>query len=297
MPATFSVIIAFYNESRFLAEAIGSVLAQDLADWELLLVDDGSTDDSRAIANAYAQSDPRISVYGHPGNINLGVASARNVGLDHAVGDYVTFLDGDDYYLPDRLSSHLAELVRQPGLVAIYSQTRWINDEIGQTVLEDLGRFSGQLNPPPRLIERIILKQEGAVPCVCSITLQRAAVTALGGFEEDFVLYEDQTLWVKIFARYPVFVLNHCSAVYRQHSLSTSAAAVAKTNPFLPTPDQSHIKFLNWTERYLIGTRTITPHSRALIGSLLGSYHASRWVRVKAGLSMLWIRIRYSKSD
>src|ERR1700752_2947232 len=91
-----SAIIIFLNEERFLAEAIGSVIGQSHANWELLLVDDGSTDRSTAIAREHAARMPdRIRYYEHEAHANRGMSAARNLGLDHARGRYIGFLDGD----------------------------------------------------------------------------------------------------------------------------------------------------------------------------------------------------------
>lgn len=89
-----SIILPVYNASATLARAIDSILAQSFADFELIAVDDGSSDGSRVILDAFAQKDPRIRVY-HKSN--GGASSARNLGLEHVRGEYVTFCDADDY--------------------------------------------------------------------------------------------------------------------------------------------------------------------------------------------------------
>ena len=93
-----SIIMPTYNVEAFLDESIGSVLAQTFQDWELLVVDDGSTDNSNAVARRYAQSDPRIMVLEKP---NGGLSDARNYGLQYAVGKYVHFFDSDDTIVPE----------------------------------------------------------------------------------------------------------------------------------------------------------------------------------------------------
>lgn len=89
-----SIIVPVYNAEQWLERCINSIVAQTYADWELLLVDDGSTDRSGDICDRYAASDPRIQVFHKP---NGGVSSARNLGLDHAKGEWITFVDADDY--------------------------------------------------------------------------------------------------------------------------------------------------------------------------------------------------------
>ena len=92
--AKISIIVPVYNTAKYLERCIESIVAQTYADWELLLVDDGSNDRSGDICDRYAASDPRIQAFHKP---NGGVSSARNLGLDHAQGEWITFVDSDDY--------------------------------------------------------------------------------------------------------------------------------------------------------------------------------------------------------
>lgn len=97
-----SVVVPVYNVERCLDRCIDSLLAQDYSDWELILVDDGSTDGSRELCDRFAVQTPRIQVI-HQENAGLGMA--RNSGMDRAVGEYVLFLDSDDYFGPELLKS------------------------------------------------------------------------------------------------------------------------------------------------------------------------------------------------
>ena len=92
--AKISVIVPVYNAEQWLERCVDSIVAQTYTDWELLLIDDGSTDRSGDICDRYAASDPRIQALHKP---NGGVSSARNLGLDHAQGEWITFVDSDDY--------------------------------------------------------------------------------------------------------------------------------------------------------------------------------------------------------
>ena len=93
-----SIIVPIYKAEAFIARCIDSILVQTYQDWELLLVDDGSPDDSGKICDEYAAKDARIQVFHKP---NGGVSSARNLGLKKAIGDWVSFIDADDYLLPE----------------------------------------------------------------------------------------------------------------------------------------------------------------------------------------------------
>jgi len=104
-----SVIMPAYNMAQYIARAIDSVQAQTHENWELLIIDDGSTDTTVAVAQGYAQNDARIRIICQE---NQGVAAARNTGLDHAAGDYIAFIDSDDYYEPtilEKLAARMAQ--------------------------------------------------------------------------------------------------------------------------------------------------------------------------------------------
>lgn len=116
----FSIIIPVYNVSRYLRRCIDSVLSQSYGDFELLLVDDGSSDDSGVICDEYAEKDDRIKVFHKK---NGGVSSARNKGIDEARGNYVVFVDSDDYILSDRLSQILKLSDNNPDIIVEYYAT------------------------------------------------------------------------------------------------------------------------------------------------------------------------------
>ena len=124
-----SVVLIFLNEERFLQAAIDSVVRQTSPDWELLLIDDGSTDGSRDIAQRYAVSDPaRIRYLTHERAENRGKSVSRNLGLREARGEYVTFLDGDDVFRPEKLERQCALLFNNRAAL-VYGRTlywyRW----------------------------------------------------------------------------------------------------------------------------------------------------------------------------
>jgi glycosyltransferase involved in cell wall biosynthesis len=104
-----SVVVPVFNAARFIDAAVGSVLEQTLPSWELILVDDGSQDDSQAICAAHAARDGRIRVLRQA---NRGAAAARNAGMRAALGRYITFLDADDRLFPDALETLVEEAER-----------------------------------------------------------------------------------------------------------------------------------------------------------------------------------------
>lgn len=119
-----SVIMPAYNAAPFIGEAIGSVLAQDMPDFELIVVDDGSTDGTQEIARSF--TDPRVRVVDQPAN--LGIASTVNVALALARGQFAARLDNDDIMLPHRLSTQVAFLERHPEIFGVGSDIHAFGD-------------------------------------------------------------------------------------------------------------------------------------------------------------------------
>src|SRR5581483_8934066 len=110
-----SVIMIFLNEEKFIEEAVHSVLSQRYDNWELLLVDDGSTDASTAIARKFAQQYPeKVRYLEHKGHTNRGMSASRNLGMHHARGKYIALLDGDDVWLPFMILPIFGALERIP---------------------------------------------------------------------------------------------------------------------------------------------------------------------------------------
>lgn len=117
-----SVVIPVYNSAKYLRECVDSVAAQTFADWELVAVDDGSSDESPAILDEYAAGDARVKVIHKK---NGGVSAARNDGLDAACGEYVLFVDSDDWLSPEALDVAYAEAARENADVVITSHWNW----------------------------------------------------------------------------------------------------------------------------------------------------------------------------
>ena len=121
-----SVIVPVYNVEPYLARCLDSILSQTFTDFELLLVDDGSPDRSGEICDAYAGKDSRVRVFHQP---NAGVSCARNKGLDVAKGDYVVFVDSDDYVLPDYLRSLYEDVCGHQGMGLIIQGAHGVNSQ------------------------------------------------------------------------------------------------------------------------------------------------------------------------
>lgn len=252
MTARVSIITPYRDGAQFLAQAIDSVTAQTVGCWELLLVDDRSSDDGAAIARDYAARDPRIRLLDTLGSERSGAAAARNVGLAAAGGEYVAFLDADDLLLPGKLEQELGLAGRHPEAALICGAARWQRDGEPLAYWTDRVRHVATgLHPPPDLLDQLILLRTDQVPCTCAVLARREAVVGAGGFEESLALYEDQSLWVKLFARYPAYLGTHVTSVYRQHPGSASARAERSGDYHRTRLHPARAAFLDWVENYL----------------------------------------------
>jgi glycosyltransferase involved in cell wall biosynthesis len=256
-----SVIIIFLNAERFIEEAIASVFAQSYAHWELLLVDDGSTDRSTNLARRYATERPSCVRYlEHEQHQNLGMSATRNLGIKHAHGEYVAFLDADDCWLPHKLERQVAILMSHPQAAMVYGPAQfwysWSGDSDDQErdFITELGVAPDALIPPPELLIRC-LQNKPPVPLPSLIMVRRQALVEVGGFEERFQgryqLHEDLAFSSKLFLRAPVYVTSECLSKYRQHpdSLGSFWAQRGEYHPGRPHAAQAF--FLDWFEDYL----------------------------------------------
>lgn len=249
-----SVIIIFLDAERFIEEAIESVFAQSYDDWELLLVDDGSTDASTAIARRYAEEHPgRARYLEHPRHQNRGMSASRNLGISHAKGEYIAFLDADDVWLEHKLQQQVAILGPHPAIGVLYGKTLYWHgwtgnpEDIHRDFVPELGvRANGLFNPPTLLILLYPLGSATA-PSLSNLLLRRRAIEHTGGFEESFRgMYEDQAFLVKAYLKETVFVASECWDKYRQHP--------AQCMHVVQRARQNHtvqLLFFNWLAEYL----------------------------------------------
>jgi glycosyltransferase involved in cell wall biosynthesis len=243
----------FFNEEKFLREAIESVFAQTYENWELLLVDDGSTDGSTDIALRHAEECPeKVRYLEHDEHRNRGASAARNLGISNAKGKYIAFLDADDVWLPHKLEQQVTILNSQPEAAMLCGATQWWYSWTGnpQDIKRDhirgIGVQPDTLVMPPKLLT-LFLKNAINVPCTCSVLLRREIIEATGGFEEAIRrVYTDQAFYAKVCLRVPVFVSGDYCDRYRQHR--DSCCSVAKRT------GEHHVArlfYLNWLEAYL----------------------------------------------
>jgi glycosyltransferase involved in cell wall biosynthesis len=246
-----SVVVIFWNAAPFLREAIESVRAQSYPCRELLLVDDGSSDESSAIARRYAADDPgQVRYLEHAGHANLGMSASRNLGIRRAQGSYLAFLDADDVWFSNALEDQVAILQAHPEAAMVYGPIQyWYSwsgkpEDRQRDQVERLGVPADTLIDPPRLLP-LFLRDKAAVPS--GVMVKRGVVESVGGFEDTFRgEYEDQVFCAKICLAAPVFAAGSCWYRYRQHpdSCVLRGQQTGETHA-------ARLRFLNWLAGYL----------------------------------------------
>jgi glycosyltransferase involved in cell wall biosynthesis len=291
-PPLISVITPFLNGRRFLEEAIQSVLAQTLSAFELLLIDDGSTDGSSSLARDYAARFPQqIRYFEHPGHANRGKSVSRNLGIAGARGALLTFLDADDVFLPRKLESQARLLAQHAQAVMVYGTTEyWVTWDMAQeergisprpgAAKGDwhgrLGVTPERLYSPPELLVAY-LRDPGIVPCICGLLARTTTVKLTGAFDEAIQdLFEDQIFLVKMLMAGPVYVESGCGERYRQHPDSSSALAVAsgRYHPLRANP--ARLAYLEWLQRYLEGHGVMAESVRRALDAAFRPYRYPR---------------------
>ena len=189
-----SVVVPTYNYAHFLPVALDSVLAQTDRDWECIIVDDGSTDDTAGVADAYVRRDPRFR-YVH--QANRGLAGARNTGVRNARGDAIQFLDADDRLLPPKLERHAAYLDSHPECDIVYGDVWFFRSETPDVLTPSL---HGKLTRS--ILRRVhgnaeafrILQHYNIMPVPAAIIRRRVFDRAI--FDEDANAVEDYGFWI-----------------------------------------------------------------------------------------------------
>ena len=264
-----SVCMPSYNYRRFLSAAVESVLEQSYETFELIIVDNGSSDGSYEAARQYAELDLRVRVLTHAGHENRGVNASLNLGLEEARGEYFGLLPADDVYLPESLERRVALLEARPDAGFVYG-TAQVLDEGGRTT----GRLGGQapedmlrFDATNDLLQALLFHD--FVPGA-ALLARRDALLDVGGFDEA-VYFNDWYITIRLLARAPCAFLHGAPLVgYRLHERHRSEENLAADRP-------RKLELFRALSRHAAsaGDRLQEPRVRALI-ELQRAVHASR---------------------
>jgi len=185
-----SVIIPTYNRAALVQEAVASVLAQTCRDFELLVVDDGSTDGTAATLAPLAG---QLTLLRHPSR--RGVSGARNTGIAAAQGQWLALLDSDDLWLPEKLARQLAFLAAHPEMLLCQTEETWVRRGVRVNQPRTHRKIGGPIFFPS--LRRCLVSPSAVV-------LHRRLIEAHGAFDENLPACEDYDLWLRLSWRYPV---------------------------------------------------------------------------------------------
>jgi glycosyltransferase involved in cell wall biosynthesis len=217
-----SVIIPTYNYGRFLGEALQSVLNQTFADFEIIVVDDGSTDNTRDVAARF--NDNRIRyIYQE----NRGVSAARNAAIWDSKGEHIAFLDADDIWLPEKLELQVKVLDLRPEVAIVCSDTYFFDDQTGDILgrfWHDDKQFHGWFNPreaSQNALRYLLYRGCFIAPTVTMV--RREVFHVVGGFDEALKTHEDWDMFVRITQRFAIETIDMPLAKNRRHGANLSA--------------------------------------------------------------------------
>jgi glycosyltransferase involved in cell wall biosynthesis len=214
-PGLVSVMMPAFNAAAYIRSAIESVFAQTYADWELLIVDDGSTDATAAVAGEF--TDPRVRVFN---KANGGESSARNVALDRAAGEFIAYLDADDLYLPDHLALTVGYLRDHPALDAVYTDGFHM-DEAGTRLATLQSRRRGPFEG--RLFDEVVRASDVFGPPMC-VVLRHALVATHGlRYDPRIVIGPDWDFFVRVADVARFGYIDRQTGMYRVHQSNITA--------------------------------------------------------------------------
>lgn len=194
-----SVIITTYNRCDLVAEAIESVWKQDFNDYEIIVVDDGSSDSTGEVLKKYNN----VTYFYQE---NHGVSQARNQGLKLARGEFISFLDSDDLWLPKKLSAQIAVMGKNPEIKVTYTDEIWIRKGKRVNPMKKHQKYSGWIFK--KCLPLCIISPS-------SVMLQRQVFDEVGFFDESLPVCEDYDLWLRISAGFPVVFINDTLIIKR----------------------------------------------------------------------------------
>lgn len=207
-----SVIIPAYNSEKYLTATVESVLVQTYAQWELIIVDDGSMDGTYEIASQYAKDDNRIKVLRQN---NSGVSIARNNGYRQSIGKYLGFLDADDIWLPTNLAEKVAYLEVHPSVGLVHTDMRFVDANLNPVGHINIG-LEGNV------LDDLLLWEECVIPSPSSILVKREIVEKAGLFDKRLSTAADQEFFFRVASITEIGRIPKALGLYRTHSANMS---------------------------------------------------------------------------
>jgi glycosyltransferase involved in cell wall biosynthesis len=257
-----SVVMSVYNGERYVPEAVESILAQTFADFEFILIDDGSTDGSKALLQGYAKLDPRVRLISRP---NEGLTKTLNEALGLARGEFVARMDADDVSLPMRFEKQAAFLHANPDCVCVGARVLRV-DPYGSPLSESDHRLAHEE------IDRQLMEEGLGWAITHPVAMMRRdAVATVGGYREQFSTSQDLDLWLRLAEVGRLANLPDVLLKYRYHPQSAG---------FTKFEEQRRVKSIILQDAYIRRGRTPPAEwPKGIFTPLPPSEQMRRWAR------------------
>ncbi len=269
-----SVIIPTYNYAHFIAEAVESVLAQTFPIFEIIVVDDGSSDNTEEVIKHFGDKVRYIK------QKNSGVCAARNNGVKNACGDFIAFLDADDTWLPEKIEKQITKFDEDSQIGLVHCEMREFDTETGKTVRLHLEGEEGWVADELLLFEKPVV-----IGCGGSILVSRKAFEAVGGFDINLKVGEDWDFCYRVARKFKIGFVREILADYRNHG-SNSHLNVKEMERSVKI---FHEKAFNTNDKNILSLRRKSYGNfyKILAGSYFtaGSYQSF----IKYSLKSLWL--------
>ena len=210
-----SICMPSRNQGRFLGQTLDGVLAQTCRDFEIAFVDDGSDDDTLAIATTYQHQNPgRMKVYWHDEHAHRGISASTNLAIASTTGEFIVILDSDDVWYPDTLARRLAFMQAHPQLALSCSHYDII-DEQGRTIRRGAAPdISGICQSIAGFTHSMVM---GCVVGNPTVMVRRACIEKVGRFNEE-LLHGDWEIWTRLAAQFPIGFMPEATVMHRRHT-------------------------------------------------------------------------------
>lgn len=203
-----SIIMPTYNRANIVSQAVDSVIQQTYNNWELIIVNDGSTDNTKEVINPYL-NDTRIKTVNKE---NGGINSARNTGLDISSGNFIAFLDDDDIWTKEKLEKQIDIFLKPPNknIGLVYSDSMYFFNDINNNIKRKFTNYFPELTPYELLVTTNFI-------CFSSTMLKRECFEISGKFDTTFKTCADWEYLLRVLDKYEMYKLEKCLVYYRVH--------------------------------------------------------------------------------
>lgn len=235
-----SVIIPTHNREKYIERAVKSVLRQTYKDYELIVVDDGSTDKTKKIVKKYVKRHPKKVRYIYQDN--RGPSAARNTGIRNAQGKYITFLDSDDEYLPKMLKRQISFIKKRPKCRFLYT---WYYDTDKKGKIKRK-RTTKRFRTKEALREGLFFRK--LTIRTSTVMIQKKVFKKTGLFNENYWYSQDWDMWLRIAKYHRGYCIRKPLAKYRQHDNNRSSRGIKRYHPDIK---RNILKLYDWDNKKL----------------------------------------------